>query len=101
MGYFNKKVINWSLLLQVFFTTLIPNYIIVSYSVEPMMNWNKTVLDSWGIKYDNVTFSVIFFVCIFIIPFIIHNIKWFQTETSISEENQFLKKNYAWHKYCR
>ena len=92
MGYFYRKVVNWPLLLQVFFTTFIPNYIIVSYSVKPMMDWNKTVLESCGIKYDNVIFSVIFFICVFIIPFIIHNIKWFQTETNISEENKFLKK---------
>lgn len=60
MGYFYRKVVNWPLLLQVFFTTFIPNYIIVSYSVKPMMDWNKTVLESCGIKYDNAIFSVIF-----------------------------------------
>ena len=92
MGCFNKKIINWSLLFQVFFTTFIPNYIIVSYSVKPMMEFNKSILSCLGIKYEGVTFSVIFFLFIFILPFIIHNLKWFQNETNITKENIFLKK---------
>ena len=92
MGYFNKKVINWALLLQVFFTTVIPNYIIVSYSVPPIMAWNISVLKYLGIKYESSIFSVIFFVFIFLVPFIVHNLKWFQIENNISEENKFLKR---------
>lgn len=92
MRYFNKKVINWNLILQVFFTTFLPNYVIVSYSVKPMMDLNKSFLEFLGIEYDNVVFTVFFIIFIFIVPFIVHNIKWFQTETNLLEENKFLKR---------
>lgn len=92
MGYFNGKIINWPLLLQVLFTTLLPNYIIVSYSVTPMMNMNKKILGWLGISYDSVIFTIIFIVSVFIIPFLVHNIKWFNAESKYKEENIFLKK---------
>ena len=92
MGYFNRKIINWTLFLQVFFTTLVPNYIIVSYSVPPMMELNKEFLNWIGIPYNNLAFTIIFILCIFIIPFIIHNIKWFNVDSKYKEENTFLKK---------
>lgn len=92
MGYFNRKIINWPLLLQVFFTTLVPNYIIVSYSVAPMMDLNKKVLKWIGIPYDNIVFTIIFIISIFIIPFVVHNIKWFNVDSKYKEENTFLKK---------
>lgn len=92
MGYFNRKVVNWSLLLQVFFTTLVPNYIIVSYSVPPMMKFNKQVLNWAGISYNNNAFTIIFILSVFIVPFIVHNVKWFKRDSMYQEENIFLKK---------
>lgn len=90
--YKNVKLINWPLLLQVFFTTLVPNYIIVSYSVSQMMDFNKSILNKVGIPYDNAIFSILFIICIFIIPFIVHNIAWFNIDIKYKEENKFLKK---------
>lgn len=90
--YKKIKLINWLLLLRVFFTTLVPNYIIVSYSLPLFMNFNKKILNFSGIPYNNDIFLCIFILFIFIIPFLIHNIKWFNLENKYKEENILLKK---------
>lgn len=88
----NIKLINWKRFFQIFFTTLVPNYIIASYSVPELMDWNKKILDWFNIPYNGLICSILFFALILIIPFLIHNAKWFKDESALSKENEILIK---------
>ncbi|HRM91530.1 MAG TPA: hypothetical protein PLK68_13845, partial [Thomasclavelia ramosa] len=90
-----KKVTHWldshlgiSLFLREikvsFFSTLVPNYVVLSYSIPSLKSWNLQRLSELSINFPPIVYAIIIIILTFIIPHLIQMHKQNQ-EKSLSK----------------